>query len=245
MRVYRADLHIHTCLSPCADITMSPAAIVSKVKTLGLDMFGICDHNSSENAAITWQIASYHGITVFPGMEVTSQEEVHLLALFDTVEQSLTFQEVVYAHLPDEENDEDTFGYQLVVNEHDEILAFNKRLLIGATDLSIEEIENKVHTLNGLLIPSHIDRDHFSIVSQLGFIPDHIDFDALELSSNITLEEAEERFSMYHHLPWLFASDAHHIEAIGSRTTQFILSSPTIKTLKQTLRAGKEQITLL
>jgi PHP family Zn ribbon phosphoesterase len=178
-------------------------------------------------------------------MEVTTQEEVHLLVLFDTLAQCLEFQNLVYEHLPSDENDEETFGYQLVVNEHDEILAFNKRLLIGAADLSIEEVTDKVHALNGLVIPSHIDREHFSIISQLGFIPDHVEFDALELSANITLEEANARFSTYHHLPWLFSSDAHNLETIGTRTTRFLMPSPTIKSLRQALRAGGERIMLL
>jgi len=112
-------------------------------------------------------------LTVLPGMEVSSREEVHLLALFDRLDLLLQLQTVVYHHLPGQ-NDENLFGCQVIVNERDEVEGMNQRLLIGATQLSLQEIIDQIHALGGLAIACHIDRDSYSVISQLGFVDDGI-----------------------------------------------------------------------
>ena len=193
LRNFKADLHIHTCLSPCTDLDMSPQAIALQAKRREIDILGICDHNSAENVPAVMRAADQFAIRVLPGMEVTSQEEVHVLALFDELEPALALQEIVYANLPGE-NDEEAFGMQVVVNAEGEVLHFNPRLLIGASTLSIEEVTDHIKALDGLAIASHIDREGFSLLGQLGFVPEHLALDALEISPRISLEEAEQRF---------------------------------------------------
>ncbi|MGB6338525.1 MAG: PHP domain-containing protein, partial [Candidatus Aminicenantaceae bacterium] len=138
LRPFKADLHIHTCLSPCTELDMSPRRILDSAKKKGLDILGICDHNSSENSPAVMKAAKPVNIGVFPGMEVTSQEEVHVLALFDAIENALKLQEHVYKNLPGE-NDEDAFGMQVIVNEKEEVLGFSDKLLIGATTIPLDE----------------------------------------------------------------------------------------------------------
>ncbi len=145
LKCFYADLHIHTCLSPCADLTMSPKRIVEQAMAKKLDIIAICDHNSAENVHATLRTVSDKKITVLCGMEVTSTEEVHLLALFDEVKRVLNLQEIVYANLTPGENKEDLFGEQIIANEFDEVKGYNKRLLIGATNLTLKELVNKVH----------------------------------------------------------------------------------------------------
>jgi predicted metal-dependent phosphoesterase TrpH len=118
LRTMKADLHIHTCLSPCGELEMSPKGIAEQAKIKEIDILGICDHNSSENVPALIKAAQKYEIVVLPGMEVTSQEEVHILALFDELESALELQEIIYAHLHGE-NDEKAFGMQVVVNEDD------------------------------------------------------------------------------------------------------------------------------
>jgi len=170
LREFKADFHIHTCLSPCAELEMSPLAIIQQAKIKELDIIGICDHNSAENISALKQAADKYDICLLPGMEVTSIEEVHILALFDEIASALQLQEIIYANLPGE-NDEDTFGMQVIVNIRGEVLGFNKKLLIGASNLTVDEAVRTIHSLNGLAIAAHIDRDSFSLISQLGFVP--------------------------------------------------------------------------
>lgn len=232
LKIFKADLHIHTCLSPCGELEMSPRGIAEQAKIKEIDILGICDHNSSENVPALIKAAQKYEIVVLPGMEVTSQEEVHILALFDELDSALKLQEIIYAHLHGE-NDEKLFGMQVVVNEDDEVLGFNNKLLIGASTLSVEEVVQTIHELNGLAIASHIDRERFSLIGQLGFIPEGLALDALEISPAISFEEAKDKFNPP--FPLTCASDAHFIEDIGRSTTSFYIEEGTTKEIKKAL----------
>lgn len=232
LKAWKADLHIHTCLSPCTELDMSPQAIAEQAKNMEIDILGICDHNSAENVPALIKAAERYQINVLPGLEVTSQEEVHILALFDDLEPALKLQEIVYAHLPGE-NDEDAFGMQVVVNAEGEVLSFNNKLLIGASTLTVEEVTENIHALEGLAIASHIDREGFSLIGQLGFIPDHLELDALEISSRTGYAEALQKFNP--RLPLTCASDAHYLNDIGKGFTTFYIHEGTVKEIKKAL----------
>lgn len=232
LKSLKADLHIHTCLSPCGDLKMSPANIAEQANLQKIDILGICDHNSAENVPALMEAADKYKITVLPGLEVTSQEEIHILALFDDLPSALKLQEIVYENLPGE-NDEDTFGLQVVVNESGEVLNFNKRLLIGASSLSINKVVNFIHSFNGLAIASHIDRQSFSLISQLGFIPPDLDLDAVEISWQMDTQEAVEKF--HPAVAITKSSDAHYPEEIGRATTTFLIEEGTTKEIKKAL----------
>lgn len=233
LKPFKADLHVHTCLSPCTELDMSPKEIVNRAKMKEIDIIGICDHNSSENSQAVIEVGKKMNICVIPGMEVASQEEVHVLALFDEAENALKLQEYVYKNLPGE-NDEDTFGMQVIVNENDEVLGYNKKLLIGATTVPLEEVIRIIHSFDGIAVASHIDRESFSIISQLGFIPEGLELDALEISPHITFEEAKKRFK--NNYPITCSSDAHYPDDIGKGSTSFLLKEGTITEIKKALK---------
>jgi len=215
---------------------MKPKAVVDRAMTVGLDMIAICDHNSAENLPAFMEAGRREGLTVLPGMEVTSREEIHLLALFNRPENCLTLQDWVYQHLPGK-NDEEVFGPQIRVNEQSEAIGHNDKMLIGATLLSFEQIVSFVKTLEGVAIASHIDRQAFSLIGQLGFIPEGISLDGLEISSRTSLEEARKRFRSYQHLAFVRSSDAHFLEEIGRAMTHFLLEEKTLKEIKMALHS--------
>jgi len=233
LRPFKADLHIHTCLSPCTELDMSPKKILTSAKKKEIDILGICDHNSTENSLALMNAAKNMNIKIFPGMEVTSQEEVHVLALFDNIENTLKLQEFVYKNLPGK-NDEEAFGMQVIVNEKEEVLGFNNKLLIGATTIPLNEVIQLIHSLDGITIASHIDRESFSIIGQLGFIPENLELDALEISPNITFEEAKKRFE--YNYPITCSSDAHYPDDIGKSYTTFLLKNGTVAEIKKALK---------
>jgi hypothetical protein len=212
---------------------MSPEGILTAAKEKELDIIGICDHNSSENALAVMNAARKMNIHVFPGMEVTSQEEVHVLALFDEIENALKLQKFIYKNLPGE-NDEKAFGMQVIVNEKEEVLGFNKKLLIGATTIPLEEVIRLIHSFSGIAIASHIDRESFSIIGQLGFIPDNLELDALEISPNISFEKAKKMYA--YDYPLTCSSDAHYPDDIGKSFTSFLLEDVTVAEIKMALK---------
>jgi predicted metal-dependent phosphoesterase TrpH len=211
---------------------MSPRGILTSAKKKGLDILGICDHNTTENSPAVMKAAEPLGIAVLPGMEVTSQEEVHVLALFDTFENALSLQEHVYKNLPGE-NDEEAFGMQVIVNEKEEVLGFNDKLLIGATTIPLEEVIRLIHSLHGIAIASHVDREAFSIIGQLGFVPDNLELDALEISPRVTYQDAQTAYP--YDYPITSSSDAHYPEDIGKTFTSFLLEDKSIPEIKKAL----------
>lgn len=231
LREFKADLHVHTGLSPCADEGMSPQRIIKQAKINSLDIVGICDHNSAENVVATKAIGKREKIAVMGGMEATSQEEVHILALFNSEKDLFEFQAMIYENLSGS-NDENVFGEQRIINEKDEIVGSNNRLLIGATSLSSQKITETIRSLRGLAIASHIDRGSFSMISQLGFIPEGLPLDALELSPNY---EQRMRNPELYGFPLVTFSDAHVLEDIGKSFTTFLMEDATIEEIKKAL----------
>jgi hypothetical protein len=201
------DLHVHTVLSACAEVEMIPPLIVERALALGLGLIGIADHNCAANACAMIEAARGTGLTVLPGMEVQSREEVHMLCMFDTLAQVETWQRTVDDALPRLPNREDYFGAQYVVDGTGAHRYTEERLLATSTSLSVEQVAMGVHALGGLCVPAHIDRPSFSILSNLGFIPQNLPIDAVEITPHATnlakfgigdLSIAENRTSNWH-----------------------------------------------
>lgn len=228
MRRVRADLHLHTCLSPCADEQMQPAAIVGQAKKMGLDMIGICDHNSAENAAAVISAGLREGLSVVPGIEITSREEAHILGLFGNASDLMQMQDVVYGNLSGE-NDAESFGPQTVVDEWNRVVGTNLRLLIGATTLSVERIVEAIHEHCGVAIASHVDRERFSLIGQLGFIPKGLPLDAVEVAQP---SAAGQNYGY----PVITSSDAHFLDDVGKSFTDFLLEEISLDEIRMALR---------
>ncbi len=219
MRFFTADLHLHTVLSACAELEMFPDMILERAQELGLDLLAVTDHNSAENAAAMIQAAAGSGITVLPGMEVQTREEAHILCLFDTLEQALTWQGIVYGHLPRLKNKEEVFGMQVVLDAQGQPVDKNERLLLASTDLATEEVVHRVRQLDGLCIPAHVDRPAYSIIANLGFIPPGLEIAGVEISHLVGVEEARRRFPQLARLALVGNSDAHRLKDMVRRTT--------------------------
>ncbi len=240
-RLFAADLHIHSCLSPCAELDMTPGRIMRRAAEAGLDIVAIADHNSCENLEAAARAAGEAGVFLVPAMEITSLEEVHVLALFDTLEAAFRMQEDVYRRLDglygegDRPNGIPPFR-QVLVNEEDEVMGFNRRLLAGATDIRLSSLVAAVHSLGGVVIASHADRGSFSITSQLGFVPEGLDFDAFELCGE---KEKQKPFNHRGQAPGLRFSDAHRLEDIGRKRTSFLLEEASLREIALALKAAR------
>ena len=217
-RYVYVDLHLHTVLSPCAEVEMIPPLIVAQARKLGLGCIAVTDHNSAENVQAMVEAGRAVDLVVLPGMEVQSREEVHLICLFDAVEQALVWQEQVYAHLPPLANRPDTFGAQFVVDAEGEFVRENERLLLVSVDQSVEDIVGEVRALGGLCMPAHVDRPSFSLIANLGFIPPGLNFEALELSHLMDPETARRRFPQLLGHTLIVSGDAHQLSEMQCRT---------------------------
>ncbi|MBU2445452.1 MAG: PHP domain-containing protein [Bacteroidetes bacterium] len=235
LKWFMADLHIHTCLSPCGDLQMTPQKIIKQALERKLDVIAICDHNSGKNLNPIIKLGSQNGLSIIPGMEICSSEEVHVLGLFNLIESALEMQNIVYENL-NGENDPDIFGMQVIGNESDEVEGFENKLLIGAVDLTLEEIVNHIHQLDGIVIASHIDRESYSVIGQLGFIPDSVKFDGLEVSASLPKEKLDQLKVEFSNYQLIQNSDAHFLNDIGKCTTQFFIKEPTFEEIKKAFK---------
>ena len=235
LKEFKADLHIHTCLSPCGDWDMSPRGIVQRGLEAGLDLIAVCDHNSGENAGAVMREGRRRGLAALPGMEICSREEVHILALFETLEQVLAMQEFVYAGLAGK-NQPEVFGYQIVANEENEVLGENPRLLISATCYSLADIVRHTHAWGGLSVSCHVDRPANGIINQLGFIPPDLELDGVEVSYRIPLGRARETLPAIGAFPCITSSDAHYLEDIGRAYCVLHMAAPTFDELSLALK---------
>jgi len=205
------DLHIHSALSPCADDDMTPNNIVNMAILKKLDAISVTDHNSCDNVEAIMKVAKSK-LVVVPGMEVQTKEEVHLLCYFKDLDKLLDFGELIRSRLPNIANVPKVFGNQLIIDEKDRVLGQREQLLISSVDLSIEQVLEEVYKRQGALVPAHIDRPSFSIISQLGFIPESLRNGTVEIScrdNKYSDKFTEEKI--------LHSSDAHHLGQILER----------------------------
>ncbi len=228
---YWVDLHIHSCLSPCAEDDMTPNNIVNMALIKGLDIIAITDHNSVRNVKAIMEAGERNGLLVVPGMELCTSEEIHLVCLFPEYEKALSFEKHVYDNLPPIDNREDIFGAQIIMDADDNEIGREHRLLSGACALDIETSINLVRALDGIIIPAHINRESYSILNTLGSIPSEYGFKFLEYSKYSSLEKLLLDNPQLRSYNFIRSSDAHFLSDILEQEVSLELKEKTIENL--------------
>lgn len=241
--IIRADLHIHTVLSPCAEVEMIPPLIIERALEQHLDLIAITDHNASANVPAVIEAARETGLKVWAGIEVQTREEVHVLCLFDTVRQVRALQADVELTLSHLTNQPEKLGDQFIVDAHGDFVAREERLLLQSASVTLEELVREVNALHGIAIPAHIDRSENGLIPLLGFVPSDLAVPALEISPNISAPEARTRFRLPRHFAVIRGSDAHWLDAIGSAITELDLEGTrSVANVARALREGRYYI---
>jgi len=229
----KAELHIHSYLSPCASMEMSPKNIIAKVKEKEIKLMVLCDHNSALNCPAMEALAKEAKIGFIAGIEITTQEEVHVVSLFRDTKTAVEFGNYIYQHLPEINNQPEKTGKQLQVNNKGDILAEVAKYLNSAIDISLAQLTSQVHHLKGLVIPAHIDRPSYGLMEVLGILP-NLPFDALEISANFyknnkchdkKYQELLKNYFCYQ------SSDAHFLDDIGRNSIQLSTENEIYKLL--------------
>lgn len=229
------DLHLHTALSPCALEEMTPNNLVNMSLISDLDVIAVTDHNSCENVAAVMKVAEETGLIVIPGIEVETQEEIHIVCLFETLQAAYQLQDVVYRHLPQRRNNAKIFGNQLLLDHEDEEIGRLDRLLSFATGISIDDLVETVRKIGGVCIPAHIDRPSYSIISNLGMLPEHLSFPVLEISRHSKCIDFE---PMYKDHLLIQSSDAHELGFVGICESKLQVTEKSIQGVFEVLRGN-------
>ena len=219
---------------------MIPPLIVRRACELGLDLIAVTDHNSTGNAGAVLEAAQGTGLVVLPGMEVQTREEVHMVCLFDTLDQAEHWEQIVSAALPNAKNNAKVFGEQYVVDATGDYLYTEEQLLATSTTLSVEQVADQVSTLGGLCLPAHVDRPSYSILSNLGFIPPELKIAGIEISRLTTPRKLVQLFPALARYGMIVSSDAHRLQEMAAYT-QIEMAAPTLAELRLALLAQQER----
>lgn len=231
------DLHIHSSLSPCADNDMTPNNIVNMSILKGLDVIAITDHNSCANVQAVLNTAKNFPLLVIPGMEIETAEEIHVICLFPNTEKAAEMQSLVYSRLPNIKNKENIFGEQHILNEFDELVCKESRLLLTSTFITINEVFHIVNDLmGGIAIPAHIDRQANSIISSFGIMPEDIDIQCVEISDKDAEKLVLEKDYKINKMNKIFSSDAHYLWKIHEKEYFLEVESLTVENVIKALR---------
>ena len=227
-----ADLHIHSCLSPCGDNDMTPGNILGMAAVKGLDIVAISDHNAARNLPAAQKIADAYGLLLVPAIEITTREEVHMLGYFPDVETAVDFGAMLKEHLPPKKNKPAFFGEQLVMDEDDQVIGQEDALLIGATDLPLEECAARVRQVGGVPVPAHINRGNNGLLVNLGFMPSAPAFTTVEVWRHLPcpLEPLENKHVLH-------SSDAHYLGDIQEPEFSLRLPEKSVAALLNWMRS--------
>jgi len=217
MSLYRCDLHIHSCLSPCGDDDMTPANIVGMATLNGLQIVALTDHNSLKNCPAFYKLAKAYGLIPVAGVELTTSEDVHAVCLFRDLEAAMEFDRFIESRRIPIRNKPDIFGNQTIMDENDEKCGEEEYLLINAVNISLDEAHCEVTRRGGVCFPAHIDRSSNGIIAMLGDFPPEPHFTSFELNDIDSLPECVSRFSIITErgLVHVASSDAHYLTDIS------------------------------
>ena len=223
MNRYYYDLHIHSCLSPCADNDMTPNNIAGMAVLNGLHIVALTDHNSAKNCPAFFAAAKKQGIVPVAGMELTTSEDIHAVCLFEQLEDALRFDAYIQSQRTLIPNRTDIFGDQFLMDENDEVIGTEPHFLSNATAISIEEAPALVERFGGVCYPAHIDREANGIIATLGTFPETPEFRCAELRDAERQSGLEERFPILKSKQIIISSDAHYLWDIRDKQAYFEL----------------------
>lgn len=222
MNRFYYDLHIHSCLSPCADNDNTPNNIAGMGKLNELDIMALTDHNTSKNCPAFFAAAEKNGIIPIAGMELTTSEDIHAVCLFETLDDALGFSDEIDARRIKIKNKTEIFGEQLIMNCEDELIGTDDYLLSNATTVSLDEVGKIVERYRGVCYPAHIDRDSNGAIAVLGAFPYDDGFKAAEIRDKLKAEEYIAKYKL-ESLKLIFSSDAHYLWDISEKENYFDL----------------------
>jgi ABC-type lipoprotein export system ATPase subunit len=159
-RWWKFDFHNHTPASSDFDAaeinTLQPRDWLLAYMRQGIDCVAVTDHNCSDwieklQTALAQlnheQPEGFRPLVLFPGLEITTAESLHLLAVFDCKETKAKLDGLLVGKLklsnPDKPNAERLFSE------------------------SFSSIINHIHSLNGLAIAAHAEKDKGLLQGQM------------------------------------------------------------------------------
>ena len=241
MQWYRADLHIHSVLSPCGGLEMSPNNLVKIAQEKHLDILAVTDHNSCLNLKAYHQVLARNNIVLIPGVEIQTSEEIHLIALFNSINDAEHFGQILYDSLLPLDNDPDFFGDQVVVDADENIVDIVPKALINSSIWTFDEACEHLNNYDCLYYPAHVDATSFSLIGQLGFIPPYLNLKAVEITAKGDVDSIKASMPFIKDFAIIRSSDAHYLKKVGSGYTEFYLEEPSLSEIRKAINGSSNR----
>ena len=220
MKRYYYDLHIHSCLSPCGDEDNTPNNIAGMATLCGLDIVALTDHNTSKNCPAFFEAAERNNVVPIAGMELTTSEDIHVVCLFENLEDAMKFDAYIDSNRIKIKNKPEIFGKQTVLDGNDDPVCEVESLLINATSISLDDVGDVVASFNGICYPAHIDREANGVIAILGSLPQDTSFDFYELNDPASVEEYSRIYGISPER-FIISSDAHYLTDMRDKENYF------------------------
>ncbi|MEE0946526.1 MAG: PHP domain-containing protein [Acutalibacteraceae bacterium] len=210
MSRYYYDFHVHSCLSPCADDDNTPNNLAGMANICGINVMAVTDHNSCKNCPAFFAAAKKYGIIPIAGMELTTAEDIHLVCLFEELDNAMLFDKELDKYRTPFKNRVDIFGNQSVMDENDNITDVVDDFLPVATTVMLEDAVKLVNSFGGICYPAHIDRQANGIIATLGIMPDTPYFSCVEFHNSENIDKYKKLYDIKDK-KILVSSDAHYL----------------------------------
>ncbi len=222
MNKYYYDFHVHSCLSPCGDDDSTPNSIAGMATLCGLNVVALTDHNTCKNCEGFFKAAKRHGIIPIAGMELTTAEDIHIVFLFEQLEDALEFDKEIEKRRILFENRTDVYGEQLIMDENDTVISTEKYLLSNATTVTVEECPALAEKFGGICYPAHVDRESNGIIATLGTFPDIPGFKCCEFHHADNISEYLDKYPIGSR-KIIVSSDAHFLWDMRDENSYFLI----------------------
>lgn len=247
LKTFWVDLHLHSVLSPCAELEMGASEIVQRCRSEGISLIAVTDHNHVANFKAIRDAAEGNPV-VLPGLEVQSMEDIHIVVLFKDNGAAVGYKNWLWEKMPTIKNKEEKFGYQLIIDKENNVIDQEEILLIQGIQRSIDEIAAEGKMRGAIVLPAHMDRPSFSYQAVLGPMPDNFPCDGIEISSNVSHKNFAEWRALYPNKTLIRSSDSHKLASISrSRCTPMKIKEPSFDEVKKAIRGedGREAMSPL
>jgi len=121
------------------------------------------------------------------------------------------------------------FGYQLVYDYYGKVIEVDHLLRQNALQIGLDDLVEFIHSIGGIAIPAHIERDYCGLISQIGFLDPQSNFDAVEVSQFQWIKQNYKCGDVLQGFPVISGSDSHFLEDIG----RFFMETKSVGELKE------------
>ncbi|MDL2292309.1 hypothetical protein LJC17_01755 [Acholeplasma sp. OttesenSCG-928-E16] len=209
---YYYDLHIHTCLSACANELMTPNNILNMAMLKKLDIIAITDHGSAKQLSVINELRKSYDFLVIPGIEISVAERFHMVVYFYSFDDAIKFDSVLEKFIVKVPFDTKKYGEQMITDIYDETVMLYPYKLSAPISIGYKKVIELLKGYRHLIFLAHVNRNKDSGIDYIN----DIKINGVEVTKNDTSDDFIKKHQLMKY-PIIYNSDAHNIVEIQER----------------------------